>query len=93
MNTHIKTYTRKYWEIQIDDQKAFNEVVDPLCDYTLKRYSFAFKLDASLFTAATHFNDGYRGKNARLVIDQAKAAVKEGDDVLIFISVREIIKE
>ena len=92
MNTHTRIYPIWYAEIKIDDHKAYDEVVDFLCEYTGKQYSFRLTIEGYEFNDALHsYEPEQMSKNAQHIIEKAREEIENrGIDVLIFESVKEI---
>ena len=103
MRTHIKTYPIWHADIEVDDAKAYDLVVDSLCDYTARSYSLRFEIEVQDFleTLEDDFILSYiksrAGRsestkvNAEHIINRAKAEIKQNEvNVLIFMSVKEV---
>lgn len=102
MKMQTKEYPIWYAEIEIDNQQAYNLVVDALCDFTGRQYSFRFEIESTTFLEAIEDGivEGYintRARsdsskaNAKRIVEQAKFYVTErGSDILIFSSVKEV---
>jgi hypothetical protein len=92
MNTYTRIYPIWYAEVQIDNHKVYDEVVDFLCEHTGKPYSFRLTVEGYEFNDVLHFHEPEQmSKNAQHIIKRARETIENrGVDVLIFKSVKEI---
>ena len=103
MKTNVKEYPIWHAEIEIDNQQAYNLVVDALCDYTGRQYSFRFEIESTTFLEAiedgivSEYINTRAGRsdsskaNAEHIINRAESTAKNrGMDVLTFVSVKEV---